>query len=214
MHCGMVNINSEKMSKSLGNIISIENAINNWGPNTIRILCLSTQYSKPLDYSDSNLSEALIKWKLVENCYYELKFPIDSSHRDNDFDVKDLSNKALANIKRYLDDDLNTPMALSEFMKFVSELNDDAAKEKITNETSRIVLPIFNQLLNIFGLKIIEPSEDEVKQITKMIDKRNKFRLEKNFKDADVIRTNLKEELNVELIDHKNNRTIWKKSEK
>ena len=76
MHCGMVNINSEKMSKSLGNIVSIRNAINQWGANTIRLLCLSTQYSKPLEYTSSNLTEAQSKWRLIENCFYELNSPI------------------------------------------------------------------------------------------------------------------------------------------
>src|ERR671913_491776 len=72
MHCGMVNINSEKMSKSLGNIVSIRNAINKWGANTIRLLCLTTQYSKPLEYTIDNLIEAQSKWRLIENCFYEL----------------------------------------------------------------------------------------------------------------------------------------------
>ena len=214
MHSGMVNINSAKMSKSLGNIISVENAIQKWGANTIRVLCLSTQYSKPLDYSYSNLSEALAKWRLVENCYYELKFPLNISDHQNESTTENEVDEILAKIKKYLDDDLNTPMALSVFMKFVSELNDKAAKEKITNEFSRMVMPIFEEIMNIFGLKVIEPSIEEVTKITEMINQRNKLRSEKNFKDADNLRLRLKNELNVELIDYKNNRTVWKKTEK
>jgi len=214
MHSGMVNINSAKMSKSLGNIVSVENAIQKWGANTIRILCLSTQYSKPLDYSYSNLLEALTKWRLVENCYYELKFPINILDNQSEFATEKEVEEILAKIKQYLDNDLNTPMALSVFMKFVSELNNKAAEEKITQELSRNILPIFEEIMNIFGLKIIEPSIEEVKKIIEMINQRNKLRSKKNFKDADNIRFRLKNELNVELIDYKNNRTVWKKTEK
>ena len=51
LHTGMVTINSEKMSKSLGNIVTIQEALCNWGMNTIRIYSMSVQYSKPLDYT-------------------------------------------------------------------------------------------------------------------------------------------------------------------
>jgi cysteinyl-tRNA synthetase len=113
----MVNINSEKMSKSLGNIVPIRNAINKWGANTIRLLCLSTQYSKPLEYALSNLIEAQSKWRLIENCFYELNSPIVIE--EESFDSSILSQNVLDSIKNHLENDFNTPLALSEFIKFV-----------------------------------------------------------------------------------------------
>ncbi|MGI0010027.1 MAG: cysteine--tRNA ligase, partial [Nitrosopumilaceae archaeon] len=55
MHTGMVTINGEKMSKSLGNIKSVDQVLKNWGPNVIRLFCISTHYSKPIDYSEELL---------------------------------------------------------------------------------------------------------------------------------------------------------------
>ncbi|MFB5609744.1 MAG: cysteine--tRNA ligase, partial [Nitrosarchaeum sp.] len=72
MHVGMVTINGEKMSKSLGNIKSIKHVLDNWGSNIIRLFCLSGHYTKPIDYSEELLKENLIKWRQVETCYYEL----------------------------------------------------------------------------------------------------------------------------------------------
>ena len=72
MHAGMVTIDGEKMSKSLGNIKSIKYVLDNWGSNVIRLFCLSGHYSKPIDYSEELLKENLIKWRQVETCYYEL----------------------------------------------------------------------------------------------------------------------------------------------
>ena len=212
MHCGMVNINSEKMSKSLGNIISIRNAIDKWGANAIRILCLSTQYSKPLEYTVSNLIESQSKWRMIEHCFYELQFPI--SDEEETFDALKLSVNALNSVRDYIENDFNTPLALREFLKFVSELNNYATIEKITKKISNIVLPIFNEIMYIFGLRVLELSGKDMDEINHQILQRNKFRNNKEFEKADTIRIILKEKYGIELIDHKNSRTIWKKIEK
>ena len=78
MHVGMVTIDGEKMSKSIGNVKSIKHVLENWGPNIIRLFCLSGHYSKPIDYSEELLKENLTKWRQVETCYYEL------IHADNE----------------------------------------------------------------------------------------------------------------------------------
>jgi cysteinyl-tRNA synthetase len=212
VHCGMVNINSEKMSKSLGNIVPIRNAIDKWGANTIRLLCLSTQYSKPLEYSLSNLIEAQSKWRLIENCFYELNSPIVIE--EESFDSSILSQNVLDSIKNHLENDFNTPLALSEFMKFVSVLNEYATKEKISTKISNIILPIFKKIMYIFGLRISELSNIQIEKVNEMILLRNNFRKNKQFEKSDNIRIILKERYGVELIDHKNYRTIWKKVEK
>jgi cysteinyl-tRNA synthetase len=211
MHCGMVNINSEKMSKSIGNIISIQNAINKWGANTIRILCLSTHYSKPLEYTLANLMESQTKWRMIENCFSELQLPnpID----DESFEVFNFSQNTLTSIQNYLENDFNTAFALSEFMKFVSELNNYASKEYITRNISNIVFPIFRKILYIFGLRVLELSDKDTFDVKNYIAQRNKFRKNKEFKKSDTIRIKLKEKYGIELIDHKNYRTIWKKVE-
>jgi len=72
MHVGMVTITGEKMSKSLGNTKSIKHVLENWGPNIIRLFCLSGHYSKVIDYSEEMLKENLTKWRQVETCYFEL----------------------------------------------------------------------------------------------------------------------------------------------
>ena len=211
MHCGMVNINSEKMSKSVGNIIPIHNAINKWGANTIRILCLSTHYSKPLEYTLSNLVESQSKWRMIENCFYELQFP--NPIEEEPFEVLNFSQNALTSIQNYLENDFNTAFALSEFMKFVSVLNNYASKEYITRKISNIVFPIFRKILYIFGLRVLELSDEDTSEVNNHISLRNKFRKNKEFQKSDNIRIELKRKYGIELIDHKNYRTIWKKVE-
>ena len=61
MHAGMITINGEKMSKSVGNIKSINHVLESWGPNVARLFCISGHYSKPIDYTEDLLKENLIK---------------------------------------------------------------------------------------------------------------------------------------------------------
>ena len=75
-HTGMVTVNGHKMSKSLHNIITIEDATNRWGPNAVKLYCISVQYSKPLDYAEDVLLEYAYKWRQIETCAYELQFAI------------------------------------------------------------------------------------------------------------------------------------------
>ena len=73
MHVGMITINGEKMSKSLGNVKSVSHVFENWGPNIIRLFCLSGHYTKPIDYSEKFLKENITKLRQIESCYYELR---------------------------------------------------------------------------------------------------------------------------------------------
>jgi cysteinyl-tRNA synthetase len=212
MHCGMVNINSEKMSKSVGNIITIRDAINKWGANTIRLLCLSTQYSKPLEYTKDNLIEAQSKWRMIETVFSELNSPVITE--EVSFDDPIFSCNILESVKNHLKGDLNTQGALSEFMKFISILNDFATKERISIKIANIFLPKLKEIMYVFGLKIVELSAMEVEEIKKLILKRNQFRKNKEFDKSDELRRQAKEKYSIELIDHKNYRTIWKKVEK
>jgi cysteinyl-tRNA synthetase len=212
MHVGMVTINGEKMSKSLGNTKSIDFVLKRWGPNIIRLFCLSGHYSKPIDYSEDQMTEIIIKWRQVENCYFELLLAENSS------EIQEISNEDRENIKKLktefdeaLDSDFNTPMALSVFFRLVKNINQLASSEKLTRSKSDIVLPIFHEMLSILGLKIIEISESEKILISNLIEKRNTLRNQKKFQEADMIRKQILE-MGIILIDHKN-KTLWMKQE-
>ena len=73
MHVGMITIDGEKMSKSVGNVKSVNHVLENWGPNVIRLFCLSGKYSNPIDYSEKLLKENITKLRQIESCYYELR---------------------------------------------------------------------------------------------------------------------------------------------
>ena len=208
MHVGMVTIDGEKMSKSLGNTKSIKYVLDNWGPNIIRLFCLSGHYSKVIDYSEDMLKENLTKWRQAETCYYEL-IHADSENQE---DSSEIIKKTSAEFDDALEDDFNTHLALSAFFQLVKEVNRLAAEEKLGKDESLVFKKEFTRMMVILGLKIPEMTENEKQNIDELIENREKFRKEKQFEKADEVRDKLNE-MNIELIDHKG-KTIWMKKEK
>lgn len=207
MHVGMVTIDGEKMSKSLGNIKSIKNVLENWGPNIIRLFCLSGHYSKPIDYTEDLLKENLTKWRQAETCYYEL---IHAKGKNTE-EINSIIEKINNEFNDALNDDFNTHLALSAFFQLVKETNRLAADEKLGKESAEIIKKEFEKMMRILGLIIPEITEQEKQEIDDLISSREKFRKDKQFDKADEIRDKLNQ-MNVELIDHKE-RTIWMKKE-
>ena len=207
VHVGMVTINGEKMSKSLGNIKSINHVLKNWGSNVIRLFCLSGHYSKPIDYSEELLKENFIKWRQVETCYYELIH----ANSENNEKVNSIIEKTRTDFDNALNDDLNTHLAVSAFFQLVKETNRLAAEEKLGKKDAKIIKDKFEIMLKILGLQIPKLTESEKKEIDELILNREKLRSEKQFEDADRIREKLNE-MNIDLIDHKG-KTIWMKKE-
>ena len=208
MHVGMVTINGEKMSKSLGNIKSIRHVLEDWGSNIIRLFCLSGHYSKPIDYSEELLKENITKWRQAETCYYELIHADNTDSQKISEILKEIKN----DFDNALESDFNTHLSLSAFFKLVKETNRMAAEGTLSKSNANEIMPEFERMLTILGLVIPKISQQEKDEIDSWITKREELRKEKKFKEADEIRDKINE-LNIELIDHKG-KTIWIRKEK
>lgn len=210
LHVGMVSINGEKMSKSIGNIISVAEARRRWGANALRIYCISAHYSKPLDFSDTSIMVCLQKWRQVEVCAFELRFAVGESGKTEE--IKRLCRESIDAFKLALEDDMNTALALSVFMNFINHINRFAANEELTKEMAKVAIIEFNNFLNILGLRVAEPTQEEIFRIESLLKERSSLRREFRFAESDKIRKILSDEFSVRLIDHKA-RTIWMKIE-
>ena len=208
MHVGMVTIDGEKMSKSLGNIKSVQHVLENWGPNIIRLFCLSGHYSKPIDYSEELLKENLIKWRQVEACYYELILA-ESNQQQNSGGI--LVSECKNEFESALENDFNTHEALSAFFKLVKETNRLAADDKLTQNDAKIILEEFEKMTQVLGLKILKIDKQEIDSVNNLIKKREDLRKQKQFDEADKIRKEISD-MGIELIDHKS-RTTWMRKE-
>jgi len=209
MHVGMITINGEKMSKSLGNVKSVNHVLDNWGPNIIRLFCLSGSYSKPIDYSEKLLKENITKLRQIESCYYELRL---SEGTGEEATAEKLIKECKEEFDSALNNDFNTPLALTAYYKLIREVEAIAADEKITQTSAGIILPEFERMSSILGIQILKVSDTEKNEINQMVKKRDEYRMQKNYEEADDIRDKIAEK-NIIFVDHKN-KTTWIKQEK
>ena len=211
MHVGMVTIKGEKMSKSLGNVITIKDALRSCGKNSLRLYLISSHYSNSIDYTVTNIKEAVEKWKEIEHCLFELKSVKKEGDYNSDFEK--FCTELFLQFIDAINTDLNTHLATSNILKLVNHLNKLISLEKITTKMTQYVLPIIHKMMFILGLSIDNIPDTEKKYIGDMIALRSKYRIDKNYAESDKIRRQLLETYNVELIDHENY-TSWKKIER
>lgn len=194
MHVGMVTISGQKMSKSLGNIKTTRNILDEWGPNTLRLFCLSGHYQKPIDYTEELLVESLDLWRRIESCYYTLE-QTASRHEKV---VCDEFDQALSS-------NFNTHEAIIVLGNITKEVGEMASKGRLNSDNASVLYGRLARMIEIFGLKISRPLD--VKQIQNYTVQRDSLRQNGEYKQADIIRDKLNAK-NIELLDYKNG-TIW-----
>ena len=220
LHVGMVTIKSEKMSKSAGNTIKISDLLEKFNPNIIRLFCLSSHYSKPLDYSDEGIMEIRNRWGQIENAYYELEYRINNNlhlnlnlnnpNNINPAIFKNECNEIFHEFENFIEDDLNLSNALKSFLKFINKINNIFSTDEANKEIFPFLYEQLKKFMFILGLKINPISEEEKEEIQKLIEERNSFRKLKNYEESDKIRKKLLHRFDIELMDH-NGFTVWKK---
>ena len=165
MHTGFLNIEKEKMSKSLGNFMTIRDALKTYKKDTIRYFLASTNYRKPIDFSEEALEAARNSVERLKNIVAELK------------DDKKINRKYLEEFQKEVDEDINLPNGLAVLWKFV---RDEKAYGKL--RTIKKIDEVF-----CFGL-LKKDKEKFPKEVANLIKEREKFRKSGNFAEADKIR--------------------------
>lgn len=203
MHNGFLNVNDEKMSKSLGNFFTLRDVLNQYDPEVIRYFILKTHYRSPLNFSYDNLLDA--KNSLTR--LYQTLREYDFSSNICDFSKIDWSVNYAVNFKNAMDDDFNTSLAISILFELVNEINRTKDFE---------LAKLLYTLANAVGLLSNNPQqflqsgvELSAQVIEEMIVKRNQARLDRDFALSDKIRDELLSN-NIVLEDSKNG-TIWRK---
>ena len=197
---GFLNINDEKMSKSLGNFFTLRDVLDKYNPEVIRFFMLKTHYRSPLNFSHDSLMDT----KNSLNRFYQAlrKYNLAEDY------LIDWNNQFAKRFKEAMDDDFNTPLAISILFEIVTELNKTDAAE---------LANLLKKLAATIGLITSNPedflqadsglAETEIEQlvISRKIAKQNK-----DFKLADQIRADLLVK-GIILEDNKDG-TTWRKS--
>jgi cysteinyl-tRNA synthetase len=190
IHNGFVNINKEKMSKSLGNILTLKEIFKDWHPEVIRLFLLSSHYRSPVDFSFDSLSEAksaldrfyttfeLIHKELKRSASSQAPFlpsPLGGEGKGGGVspikDARQILESFQARFEEAMDDDFNTAQALGYFYDLQRHLNSllDISKKQSNEETRAILkkgLDLLTRFGSIFGLFQEDPEKylDEQKK--------------------------------------------------
>jgi len=224
LHNGFVNVDQEKMSKSLGNFFTIRDILKTYDAEVIRFFILSAQYRSPIDFSDHNLVEAQSGLKR----FYEA---LDVAKKaTTGFDTSAVESTAGAEVEANfcaaMDDDFNTALAIAHLFDGVRTMNRLVATKKFAKKADLVaqVADLHQTLLRlgeVIGLFISEPSEwlEKVKlnglkklsitaeEIAGLIEQRLQARSEKDFARSDEIRQEL-ETKGIVLLDSREG-TTW-----
>lgn len=214
MHNGLLSVNSEKMSKSLGNYITLDKILERHHIEALKILYLGTHYSGPLDYTEAKLTEA----DRARERFYILFDRIDRVLGDSD--VKEDGFEELAELRQRfeqaMDEDFNTAKALAILFDIVALVNkkmdkkqDDEGIKTFIFSAKKLILKLGGVLGLFFVAEETRPNELKESIIKALIEERKQARKNKDFKKADEIRQKLAAEGII--IEDTPSDTIWRK---
>ena len=215
MHNNMVLVNGVKMSKSLGNFTTISQALEKYSGEQIRFFILQTHYRSPVDFSDEALEAAGIGLQRLLTAYRNLQQALtNAAEEETSPQIKELADKVVEKFKQAMDDDFNTPAAISHLFDFAREINKIISEDgSLSRASLELLKTTFEQLAgDVLG---VLPAEEESREIIRvaplielLIDVRNELRRKKEWQLADKIRDEM---LNAGiLLEDKKEGTTWR----
>lgn len=182
VHTGMLMINGVKMSKSLGNFYTVDEILEKYPPEALRLLFLTTHYHQPFNFTFEGLEQA----KSILDKFYNALL----KNADVPMQKVEPSEKLIDALK----DDLNTPLALSYLHEDVNALNKAASIEEQSRLKAQLLADAYMLgLLYNDPAKWFKGNDDDTAQIEELIQKRIEAKKNKDWATADAIRNDLKE---------------------
>ncbi|NMF48625.1 cysteine--tRNA ligase [Pseudoalteromonas arctica] len=205
IHTGMVQVNKEKMSKSLDNFFTVREVLKAYDAESVRYFLISGHYRSQLNYSQENLDQARSSLERIYTALRDVE-PVECDLEGNEF---------VAKFRKAMNDDFNTPEALPVLFELAKELN--RVKDTDAGQAGKLAF-ILRSLGEVLGVAQQAPEaflqggqdEDEVATIEALIVKRNEARASKNWAAADEARDALNA-LGV-ILEDSAGKTTWRKA--
>jgi cysteine--tRNA ligase len=197
MHNGYINVDNEKMSKSLGNFFTVRDVLKEFDGDTLRFFMLSAHYRSPINYSKDMLNQAKSSLERIKNCKNNLNFILTKIDK-TDMSEQEKENVAYlqeckTNFIDKMNDDLNTADAITAIFDLVKFANTN-----VSIDSSKVfvqqTLDMLNELTGVLNIAMDKADEDvDVAKIEELIEQRNIAKKSKDFAKADEIRDELKQ---------------------
>jgi len=192
-HTGFLTVKGEKMSKSLGNFITVRDFLKENSPRLLRFLVIKNHYRSPLDYNEKLISQTKKEIGRIDEFVIKIKdLRLKIKNPKKSF-VNDLISKIQKRFEEVMDNDFNTPKALASLFEFINRGNSLLDQNLIAQDDAKDILEFLRKIdgfLNFIFWK--KPKEKIPENILKLVEKREKYRKQKNWKAADEVRESIK----------------------
>ena len=198
MHNGYINVDGEKMSKSLGNFFTVREIAEKYDLGLVRFFLLSTHYRNPVNFSDTILDQAKAGLERLTNARDNAEFMMskleDTKMSPEETGLVDELNSYKTKFIEAMDDDLNTSDAISAIFELAKFMNTNI-KDTSSKEFIGLNIDLFNELTGVLNIanKSVEENDDLARTVEEMIAKRAEAKKNKDFALADKIREELLE---------------------
>ena len=197
MHNGFVTIgkDNEKMSKSLHNFITVHDIIKTVDPQVLRFFMATTQYRRPIQYSEDNLTDAKNNLEHIQTAYDNLTYRQQDAAAGDDALVTQQLADFTGRFTTAMDDDINVQNGIAVVYELVKAANTYAQQAAVKQGALQAYKDKLAQLLSIFGIKLVaHDNHIDDEQIKALIEERNQARKNKDFARSDQIRDELKQQ--------------------
>ncbi|MEM1688622.1 MAG: cysteine--tRNA ligase [Candidatus Anstonellales archaeon] len=183
IHTGFLTVNGEKMSKSLKNFVTIRDVLSRYDPMAVRMMFASVKYSSPIDYSEEAIQQAYQNYNTLIQFYNRIKStdPSDINNTDN----KNFLVNSIREFYNNMDNDLNTPGAMSILFSIINYFNT----HPVDRISKHLILNFINQISFIFGLELKDDSKKKLDRLLESLgDYRAELRKTKRYDESDRLR--------------------------
>lgn len=195
LHNGFVTVgkDAEKMSKSLGNFITVHELIKQVDPQVVRFFLASTQYRHPINYTQQALLQSKETLNKLKNAFDNLSYRHDDAINGQDDRIENKLQQIINDFITAMDDDINVQNGLTAVYALAKLMNEYAEYQYVYRDTLEKILKTFTDWLMIFGISFQKQTELLPDDINQLINERNMARQQKNFARSDEIRDMLRE---------------------
>ncbi|MEW9672319.1 cysteine--tRNA ligase [Ammoniphilus sp. 3BR4] len=194
MHNGYINIDNEKMSKSLGNFILVKDLRQQVPPHVLRFFMLSAHYRNPINFSKELLEQAQNAWDRIVNAVSNLEHRKQAATAETHQETEKQQQYRLK-FQEAMDNDFNTADALAIVFEWVRESNQYLRNDKVSPEGIQVYLDLLKEFGEVLGLPFVGDDKELLdEEVDALIQERVEARKSRNFKRADEIRDLLQEQ--------------------
>lgn len=194
LHNGFVTVGdeNEKMSKSLGNFVTVHDIVKTLDPQILRFLMATTQYRHPIQYSQKNITDATNNLQRIQTAFDNLDYRQRDANEGNDPAVAQQIDAYEAAFKTAMDDDFNAQNAMAVVYELVKFSNVYAQSAQVHQAAVTQLQEALTRLMAVFGIKLEHQAALDDDKIQALIEQRNQARRDHDFALSDQIRDDLK----------------------